>query len=230
MPTVTSSGLVRTRRMIVLGVWLFAALAVSGAETDTGQTLDITVPPSEADIHNLLAERVGTQENDVGIVVGLIGPQGRKIISFGHRNAGDPRALDGDTVFEIGSVTKAFTALLLADMVERNEVALTDPAAKYLPADIKVPNRNGRSISLVDLATHTSSLPFMPTNAPPLNEPAAAKYSAADLKQYVAGYQLTRDIGTEWEYSNIGYWVLSEALSSRARMGYEDLLRGRIIV
>src|SRR6202011_4948554 len=162
-------------------------------------------------------------------IVGVIEPRGRRIITFGHRNAGDLRPLDGDTIFEIGSVTKGFTALLLADMVGKNEVALSDPVAKYLPADLKVPERNGRSIAVVDLATHTSGLPFMPENAPPLNDPAAAKYSAADLKQYVAGYQLKRDIGSEWEYSNIGYWILSEALSSRAGATYETLVRNRII-
>jgi serine-type D-Ala-D-Ala carboxypeptidase/endopeptidase len=177
-----------------------------------------TLPPDD-EIHKILAERVGENEKDVGIVVGVIESQSgstrRRIISYGHRNAGDERPLDGDTVFEIASVTKVFTALLLADMVEKNEVALFDPASKYLP-DIKLPERNGRSITLIDLATHTSGLPFMPADAPPLNEPTAAKYSADDLKHYLAGYQLTRDTGSEWDYSNIGYWVLSEALAARA--------------
>src|SRR5216684_274301 len=66
---------------------------------------------SDDEIRKILAERIGANENDVGIIVGVIGPQGKRIISFGHRNAGDSRLLDGDTVFEIGSVTKAFTAL-----------------------------------------------------------------------------------------------------------------------
>ena len=122
-------------------------------------------------------------------------------------------------------MTKVFTALLLADMAQKNEVALADPAGKYLPAGVKLPERNGRSITLVDLATHTSGLPFMPENAPALNDPAAAKYSVVDLKQYLASYQLKRDIGAEWDYSNIGYWVLSEALASRAGKSYEDLVR-----
>ena len=187
------------------------------------------VLPSNDEIRKILTERVGANEKDTGIIVGVIEPRGRRIITFGHRNAGDLRPLDGDTIFEIGSVTKGFTALLLADMVGKNEVALSDPVAKYLAADFKVPERNGRSITLVDLATHTSSLPFMPENAPALNDPAAAKYSAADLKQYVASYQLKRDIGSEWEYSNIGYWVLSEALSSRAGTDYETLARKRVI-
>jgi D-alanyl-D-alanine-carboxypeptidase/D-alanyl-D-alanine-endopeptidase len=178
------------------------------------------VPPDD-EIHKILAERVGENEKEVGILVGVIDPQrqsgsdGRRIISYGHRNVGDTRPLDGDTVFEIASVTKVFTALLLADMVDKNEVALSDPASKYL-SDIKLPERNGHLITLVDLATHTSGLPFMPADAPPLNDPTAAKYSADDLKRYLASYQLTRDIGSEWDYSNIGYWVLSEALSARA--------------
>jgi D-alanyl-D-alanine-carboxypeptidase/D-alanyl-D-alanine-endopeptidase len=169
----------------------FAAIAMSIlASATTSIAGSQKAFPSDDEIRKILSDRIGANENDVGIIVGVIGPQGRRIISFGHPNAGDSRPLDGDTVFEIGSVTKAFTALLLADMVEKNEVARADPAAKYLPADVKVPEHNGHSIALVDLATHTSGLPFMPENAPPLNDPAAAKYSTADLKQYVAGFQL----------------------------------------
>jgi serine-type D-Ala-D-Ala carboxypeptidase/endopeptidase len=206
-----------------------ASLTTTPAGIQAAQSSVATVLPRDGEIHKMLAERVGVQDNAVGIVVCLLEPQSRRIISYGHRNAGDARPLDGDTVFEIGSMTKVFTALLLADMVAKKEVALSDPAAKYLPVGVKVPERNGRSITLVDLATHTSGLPFMPQNAPPPNDPAAAKYSAADLKQYVAGYQLPRDIGAAWEYSNIGYWVLSEALSSRAAKSYENLVRSRVI-
>ena len=207
-----------------------AAIAMSMlASSATSITDSQKVLPSDDEIRKILVERVGTNEKNVGIIVGVIEPRGRRMISFGHRNTGDQRPLDGDAIFEIGSITKAFTALLLVDMVERNEVALSDPVAKYLPLDVKVPERNGRSITFVDLATHTSGLPFMPENAPPLNDPAAAKYSAADLKQYLADYQLKRDIGSEWEYSNIGYWVLAEALSSRGGMDYETLVRKRVI-
>jgi serine-type D-Ala-D-Ala carboxypeptidase/endopeptidase len=197
-------------------------------------------PLPDDEIHKILAERVGENEKDIGIVVGVIHPQrqsgsdrqsgpGRRIISYGYRTAGDTRPLNGDTVFEIASITKVFTALLLADMVEKNEVALSDPASKYLPG-IKTPDRNGRSITLVDLATHTSGLPFMPADAPPFNDPSAAKYSADDLKRYLGGYQLTRDIGSEWDYSNIGYWVLSEALAARGGKEIKDLIRQRVLI
>jgi serine-type D-Ala-D-Ala carboxypeptidase/endopeptidase len=80
---------------------------------------------------------------------------------------GDTRPLNGQTIFEIGSETKLFTSLLLADMVQRGEVALDDPVANYLPATVKMPERNGRVIALVDLATHTSGLPRLPANLSP---------------------------------------------------------------
>ena len=175
-----------------------------------------SVLPSDADIHRMLAERVDTlagQDDGVGIVVGIIGPQGRRVIAYGHRARGDSRPLDGDTVFEIGSVGKVFTALLLADMVRTRDVALADPVAKYLPAGVKVPERNGRSITLLDLVTHTSGLPFMPDEVPVVDESAAREYGARQLYQFLARYDLPRDPGTEWDYSNIGYWLLGQALA-----------------
>src|SRR5438105_9318895 len=209
----------------------FAAIAMSIlASATTSIAGNQKAFPSDDEIRKILAERIGPNENDVGIIVGVIGPQGRRIISYGNRNAGDARPLNGDTVFEIASVTKVFTALLLADMVEKNEVALSDPASKYLTAvAIKLPEQNGHVITLLDLATHTSGLPFMPADAPPFNDPTAARYSTGDLKRYLAGYQLTRDIGSEWDYSNIGYWVLSEALAARAGKDIEDLIRSRVL-
>ncbi|HUJ30480.1 MAG TPA: serine hydrolase domain-containing protein, partial [Candidatus Acidoferrum sp.] len=111
--------------------------------------------PSDSDIRQILVDRIDTQHQSVGFVVGVIGPEGRRVVAYGHLEKGDPRALNGDTVFEIGSATKVFTSLLLAEMVERGEVALDDPVSKYLPPDVKMPERNGRSITLIDLATHT---------------------------------------------------------------------------
>jgi len=213
--------MIRNFRRSAVAMSIFATFSTSFARTQA-------VPPDD-EIRKILAERVGENEKAVGIVVGVIDPQGRRIISYGHRSDGDARPLDGDTVFEIASVTKVFTALLLADMVEKNEVVLSDPASKYLPAAIKLPERNGHLITLLDLATHTSGLPFMPADAPPFNDPAAAKYSTGDLKRYLASYQLTREIGSEWDYSNIGYWVLSEALAARGGKDIENLIRARVL-
>jgi len=187
-----------------------------------------TVPP-DADIRQILVERIDTRHQAVGIVVGVIDPQGRRLIAYGSPNQGDPGPLNGDTIFEIGSVTKVFTSLLLADMVQRGEVALTDPIAKYLPADVKVPQRDGRSITLVDLSTHTSGLPRLPTNLRP-KDPANpyADYTAKQLYEFLSNYQLPRDIGSKFEYSNLGGGLLGHVLALRAGTDYEALVRARI--
>jgi serine-type D-Ala-D-Ala carboxypeptidase/endopeptidase len=204
-------------------IWVLIAISASAAALFAAEL------PSDDAIRQILIDRVGKNENDAGIIVKIVTPADERVISYGHRNAGDARPLDGDTVFEIGSVTKVFTALVLADAVQRKEATLADPVAKYLPPGVSVRTRNDRLITLLDLATHTSGLPFMPENAPPLNDPAAAKYSAADLARFVANYQPTRDAGSQWDYSNIGYWLLSEALAARAGANFENLVRERVI-
>lgn len=111
--------------------------------------------PSDAEIKQILIERIDRQQQGVGMVIGTFGPAGRRIVSRGRFGTFHTRPVDGDTVFEIGSITKVFTALLLAEMAGRGEVSLNDPVAKYLPESVKVPTRAGRQITLTDLATHT---------------------------------------------------------------------------
>ncbi|MGA7969298.1 MAG: serine hydrolase domain-containing protein, partial [Terriglobales bacterium] len=185
--------------------------------------------PPDSEIRPVLVDRIDKEHQSIGIVVGVIEPAGRRVIAYGSLDKGDKRALDGDTVFEIGSVTKVFTSLLLADMVQRGEVALTDPVAKYLPPGVKVPERGGRQITLQDLATHTSGLPRLPPNLAP-KDPANpyADYSVEQLYQFLSSYQLTRDIGSQYEYSNLGGGLLGHVLARRAGMDYETLVRSRI--
>jgi CubicO group peptidase (beta-lactamase class C family) len=184
---------------------------------------------SDQDIHQILVDRIDRDHQSVGIVVGVITPNGRRLISYGHLDANDQRPLTGDTEFEIGSITKVFTSLLLADMVQHGEVALTDPIARYLPAGTKVPERGGRQIALVDLATHTSGLPRLPANIKP-KDPANpyADYTVEQLYSFLATYELPRDIGASYEYSNLGGGLLGHVLARRAGTDYETLVRTRI--
>lgn len=185
--------------------------------------------PSDAEIRKILVDRIDVQHQSVGIVVGVIGPEGRRVIAYGNLEKGDARPLNGNTVFEIGSATKLFTSLLLADMVQRKQVALDDPVAKYLPSTVKMPERNGRSITLVDLSTHTSGLPRLPGNLSP-KDPSNpyADYSVEQLYQFLSGYQLTRDIGSTYEYSNLGGGLLGHVLARRAGTDYEALVESLI--
>src|SRR5580704_17784659 len=120
--------------------------------------------PSTDEIREILIKRIDQQKQAAGIVVGVIEPTGRRVVAYGNLAKGDPRTLDGDTIFEIGSISKVFTSLVLADMVNRKEVALDDPAAQYLPENVRMPERSGKSITLLDLSTHSSGLPPMPSN------------------------------------------------------------------
>jgi len=189
-------------------------------------SLAATADPKE--VQQILKDAVDNQRT-VGIVVGIIDANGQTIFSCG-KTAADGRSIDGDTVFEIASVTKTFTATLLADMVKQGLVKLDDPVAKFLPENVKVPARGGKEITLLDLATHRSGLPRLPTNwapANPLNP--YADYTAERLFAFLSSYALSRDIGASFEYSNLGAGLLGEALACKAGKSYEVLLTERIL-
>ena len=203
------------KRTLVLaaGTLLLARVALAATPTDT-------------EIHKVLRDRIGGQAG-IGIVVGVIDADGRRVVADGALD--DKKPLNGDTLFEIGSISKVFTSLLLADAVQRGEVALTDPVAKFLPADVKVSERGGKKITLQDLATHTSGLPRLPGNLLPADAANPyADYTAKQLYEFLATYKLPRDIGSQYEYSNLGGGFLGHALARRAGTSYETLLRNRI--
>jgi serine-type D-Ala-D-Ala carboxypeptidase/endopeptidase len=181
------------------------------------------------DLQALLKSRVD-QKKAVGIVVATIDAQGRNVVAYG-KIAKDRQVIpDANTVFEIGSVTKVFTSLLLADMVERGEVRLDTPVAELLPKGVKVPSRNGRQITLLDLSMQSSGLPRLPSNLRPADfANPYADYSPAKLYEFLSGYTLPRDPGEKYEYSNLGAGLLGHALALKAGMSYEELVRIRIL-
>lgn len=183
-------------------------------------------PPADAEIGKMIADR-NTARPGQGIVIGVLGPDGSRFVGGG---TGAGAHVDRATLFEIGSISKVFTALILADMVNKNEVSLDDPAAKYLPPGHHMPQRNGRQITLRDLATHVSALPRMPDDAGPADgvDNPFADYGEDKLLAFLDHYQLTRDIGSKWEYSNLGVGLLGYLLARAAHTDYETLLRKRI--
>ncbi|MBV8458266.1 MAG: beta-lactamase family protein, partial [Acetobacteraceae bacterium] len=139
-------------------------------------------PPLPCDhaINLALVRRVDEYGLSPGMVVGIVDGDERKFFAYG-RAGPSIEQVDEHTVFEIGSVTKLFTILLLADMAKRGEVSLDTPVAELLPGGTRVPERGGVAITLTHLATHTSGLPRLPDDIPALSPDPYADYTAERL-------------------------------------------------
>lgn len=182
-------------------------------------------------IRRMLLHRVDELRLTQGMVVGITDANERAIISHGRSKNGGDRLVDGDTIFEIGSITKLFTALLLADMVQRREADFDEPVVKLLPPGVRVPIRNGREINLRDLVSHYSGLPRRPTNLEPFDQDDPyARCTVDHLYEFLADHELARTPGDSYEYSNVGAGLLGHALVLRAACrDYETLVRERIL-
>lgn len=162
---------------------------------------------------------------NTAIVVGIIDASGTKYYSFGVKSLKTKEPVSENTVFEIGSISKTFTGILLADRVIKGESKLDDPLQKYLPKGVTAPTRNGESIKLFHLSNHTSALPRLPGNLNPAN-PANpyADYSEKQLYDFLTNYTLTRDISSQYEYSNYAAGLLGHILAGKKGVTYEQLI------
>jgi CubicO group peptidase (beta-lactamase class C family) len=164
----------------------------------------------------------------VGIVVGVLSDGKKHVYGYGEIQKGKGDVPTGDTVYEIGSSTKAITGVILADMVRRGEVKLDDPLQKYLPRKVKGPIFKDQPITLEHLATHTSGLVRLPDNmkfGDPQNP--YADYTGRQMYEFLAKHKLRRAPG-EYEYSNLGMGLLGFELARHKGMTYEKLLAERI--
>jgi CubicO group peptidase (beta-lactamase class C family) len=185
--------------------------------------------PVEVDpLAGLILQRIAAQGAPLCIAVAVVAETTR--IAYACSKDAGPVALDRDTLFEIGSASKAFTGILLADLVATGKVKLDDPLAKYAPEGIVVPKRRGAEITLLDLATQTSGLPRLP----PGMRPADPQNPYADLTPAMLWAMLERSEPKEggdsrYEYSNFGFMLLSDALGRAGGSNYEEVLRERVL-
>jgi len=199
---------------ITLAPWTFA-MAADGPSPDVSDTL----AKAMADDHGYPCS---------GMVAGLCDARSRRIVTRGVSDAANGRALDGDTVFDIGSITKVLASLALADMVVRGQMAMHDPLGKYLPADMQVPDYQGTPITLLDLVTYSPGLPGWPADMPKLTAAPFPDYSPDRLYQALSRTKLDAAPGTKYVYSNFGFGLLGLALAHRAGMDFESLIVSRI--
>jgi len=172
-------------------------------------------------------------KSKAAIVVGFIDPNGTKIYNFGNvskENNNIP--VNGSTFFDIGSITKTFTTLVLADMVTQGVVDLNDPIEMYLPKWVTVPQYHGTKITLENLATHTSGLPFMPSNIWADNTVGDLNpdYYSTQMYKALSNITLTAKPGTKFLYSDFGMGLLGHILSLKeGGISYEELVENRIL-
>jgi CubicO group peptidase (beta-lactamase class C family) len=207
---------------ISAGQFFFAATQVTAHQQDQHYALD-------AYVIKMANARVASG-NPAGMVIATIHQGKRNVNGFGVASKAKPETPNASTVYEIGSITKTFTALLLADAVSRTQFKLNDPVELLLP-NFKISAYGNQKITLLDLATQTSGLPRLPSNLLPknINNPYA-DYHEKDLAAYLNNAQLTRAPGASYEYSNLGFGLLGVALSHQAKSSYEELLHSRITI
>jgi D-alanyl-D-alanine-carboxypeptidase/D-alanyl-D-alanine-endopeptidase len=168
----------------------------------------------------------------MGLVIGCLADGEQRVAGYGRLRIDTQDSPDGGTIFEIGSVTKVFTGLLLADLAERGMVGLDDPLASYLPASARIPTSGGRQTTLGDLASHAGGLPRDPKGT--LGRWLGSRhnpYAGLSVEELYAGLariKLRRRPGERIRYSNLSAGLLGDALARAAGQSYEALVRQRI--
>jgi CubicO group peptidase (beta-lactamase class C family) len=209
----------RHRSFVLILALLLCARAAPGA----------TLPE---EINRLAAPLVDASGQDparaVGLVVVVVTSAGSQTFGFGALHAGGTTPPDGDTFFQIGSVSKTLTGLILASVIESSGGAVqpATPVNALLAPDLRMPGFGAQPVTVAQLATHYGGLPQFPTNltGPPFYP--AQGYSRAQLSNFLAGFALNAPPGTAYEYSNTGFGLLALALGDHTGAGSYSALLG----
>jgi CubicO group peptidase (beta-lactamase class C family) len=226
----TALGLTLAALHVLAGIAWPLALAQFDSTPAPALVFDAPLPPVSAadfptvmngDIAPMLRQlTLAAKDGGAGIAIGISEHGVRRVMTYG--------AARSDSLFEIGSVTKTFTGLLLAQMALQRKLDLRDPVRDLLPPDA-LPAPTGFEITLLDLATHHSGLPPMPDNTGPSSQRESfTNYHASDLYDFIKRRGLSKPSNPQFVYSNLGFAVLGAAVAARARTSYPELLRREI--
>jgi D-alanyl-D-alanine-carboxypeptidase/D-alanyl-D-alanine-endopeptidase len=226
---------------------LFPAAIASSFTTQKEPASSTSVKITD-EIKDRLNALVDSNRTKAAIVIGIVDPNGTQFYSNGKISNTNNTNVDQNTIFAIGSNTKVFTTVLLAEMVEEGLIKLNDPIDKYLPPNVTIPQYKGHKITIEDLATHTSGLPEFPSNYCPSfaisnaqsledkvqhvrNLTSCTKnFTIGQLYQSLSNTTLTREPGSKYEYSTFGTGLLGRILTLKSNMSsYDELLTERIL-
>ena len=177
----------------------------------------------------LCKQRVEMDETP-GIAVAIYENGKVTYLSYGLANIETKEAVSSKTLFEIGSITKTFTCTALANLVVKNEMKLEDSAQAYLPSMIVLPKKNGKKITILNLATARSGLPRMPTNFSPKDpQNPYIDYTEKELFALLSTVELNAEPGAQYEYSNLGMGLLGCIIAKKKGTTYSQLVKEIIL-
>jgi CubicO group peptidase (beta-lactamase class C family) len=184
--------------------------------------------PADEAVREILRQRVEVSKRGVGYVVGMVDSTGARVVSYGHATRGAGRRIDGDTVFEVGSVTKVFTSLLLAQMADSGEVRLDDPIALYVPPTVTTPR--AKEITLLHLSRHTAGFMSLSDDLQPADaDNPDGEYTNEKMFAVLDQHPMRSVSGIHHSYSSYGVALLGELLARRAGTDFESAVRTRIL-
>ena len=205
-----------TAILLSIAITCFVWIPFAPAQNLTDQAVETAAKP-------LIENRVVD-----GLSIGYIEGDHSGIVHLGRANQSGEKPND-QTVYELGSISKVFTSLLLADATLRGEVNIYTAANVPNAARLRLPSRDGRSIKWIDLSTHRSGLPRLPDNLSPADPSNPYRdYDSKKAAEFLNSYKLTRTPGISQEYSNLGVSVLGYLLAQKIGKPYQQLLRERI--
>lgn len=222
-----------SRRTIAVAALIGVVLTLLNGCDRGPHYLDPPAMPTEvrAAVDEAVLPLVNTWRS-VGLVVGVLHENQRYVLGYGLTRFPGGKSPQGDTLFEIGSVTKTCTGLLLAIMAEAGMAGLDDPAQDYVRGGAEIPAFQGHHITLRHLAMHTSGLPRLPddlfTGAGFKPSNPYAHYTTRGILDFLSGHALSRRPGAEYEYSNLGAALLGNLLADIEGKSYEEAFRAHI--
>jgi CubicO group peptidase (beta-lactamase class C family) len=204
---------------VVSAVFVSAMLVESHAQTAAGEPVRRVV---DAVVNPWVA-----RDNLPGVAVG-VSLHGNETFYFYGRRDDAGNAFRPDTIVEIGSCTKVFTATLLAEQVNEGHMALNDLAEKYFPPGDHL-DRSARGMTLLMLATHTAGFPRDPTDLPNrLEKRNIEDYTTADFFHFIDNWQVQGGLPAAYSYSNTGFGLLGYLVAKAAGKDWENLVSENI--
>jgi len=206
-----------TRNSVIASILILLLLLADNAQSK--QKSKITVG-----IKNIIRELM-MDKITFGVAIGVVTEENTEIYCTGKTARSGGTNINENTVFRLGSTTKGFTGILLADQILQGNISLNDPVENYLPSEVKLPERKGKNIKCIDLATHSSALPVRPPDYKIMEN---GPYSVSQLYKYLSTVNLEWDIGTKYSYSSLGAGLIGHIITLLENKPYSQILKEKI--